>query len=372
MRSRNPVVIRSISKLVVEAVASARSQAVTSVLTILVVLGMVLAVMLTTGRTVASEQQIIGSIDATGTRAIVVDAGAGSGLTSSVLGRLSEIEGIEWAGGFSQATDGTNARIPGGAKAPIRYVYTDHPERLGLPAGGTQHDVLAWASDRGFEALGMKDLVGTVALTNGAVIGTGGTLRTPDYLKDLEPLILVPGSGSESEIALLIVVADAPELVKPVTEAVVSLLGVNDVTGIKVQASEELLELRALIQGQLGSFSRGIVLVMLAITGALVGIILFGLVMLRRRDFGRRRALGATRSFVVAMLLVQTLVLAVAGSVFGMVTSCVILLLNGDPLPSLEFGASLLVLSLGTTVLAAVVPAVVASRRDPLHELRVP
>ena len=90
-----------------EAIATARSQPVASVLTVLVISGMVLAVMLTTGRTVGAEQQVLGSLDEMGTRSIVIRAESGAGVTNRVLDRIDVVDGIEWAAAFTSTTDAT-------------------------------------------------------------------------------------------------------------------------------------------------------------------------------------------------------------------------------------------------------------------------
>ena len=61
-------------ELIREAIATARSQPVASALTVFMVAGMILAVMLTTGRTVGAEQEVLGSIDSAGTRSITIRA----------------------------------------------------------------------------------------------------------------------------------------------------------------------------------------------------------------------------------------------------------------------------------------------------------
>ena len=106
-----------------EALASVRSQPVLSAVTVVMVLGMVLAVMLTTGRTVGAEQRVLSTIDSEGTRTIVVRAEAEAGLTSSAIDRMSGIEGIEWLGGFSAAVDATNSAVPEGKPTPVRSLY---------------------------------------------------------------------------------------------------------------------------------------------------------------------------------------------------------------------------------------------------------
>lgn len=357
--------------LVREAAASARSQPVASVVTTLMIIGMILAVMLTTGRTVGAEQQVLGSIDSAGTRSITVRAEASAGVTSSVMERIAHIEGIEWASGFSAATDATNTSVLDGTKVPVRLAYGTQFDRLGvLPVPGE----IAWASDVALEQLGMPDATGGVTLTSGATYGVAGPLVVPDYLQGFEPAVFVPQSaptGSET-LSVIIVIADSPELVGPVSDAVLSVLGADDPSKVTVQTSEALAQLRGLIEGQLASFSRGLVVALLALTGMLVAILLYGLVMMRRKDFGRRRALGATRALIIGLLLLQTGMLAVLGIVIGSVAAAVVLLVSGDPWPGFAFTLALGVLTLITALLAALLPATIASRREPIRELRVP
>lgn len=362
---------RRIVALLREALASARSSGVASTLTVLMVVGMVLTVMLTTGRTVGAEQNVLGSIDDAGTRAITVRAEQAAGIDTGVLERIRTISGIEWVGAFSTAQDVTNTRVPGGRGVPARYLYTEHPAALGLPT--VPMDGAAYASDAALERLGMPDGTGTVTLADGRTRTVASRLNTPDFLTGLEPLLVLPaGLQERAPLAVIIVVAQRPDLVAPVSTAVVSVLDAEDPTKVTVSTSETLAQLRSLIEDQLGSFSRGLVIALLTLTGALLTVILLGLVVLRRKDFGRRRALGATRGFIIALILTQTSILALLGTAVGSTTATVILLVSGDPLPGLTFTVGLAVLTVLTALLASFIPAVLASTRDPIRELRVP
>ena len=92
---------------------------------------------------------------------------------------------------------------------------------------------------------------------------------------------------------------------------------------------------------------------------------------MRRKDYGRRRALGASRSFIISLLLTQTALLALVGSIIGAILATAILLIMGDPLPGIPFTAAVTVLAILASALGAVIPAIVASRREPIRELRV-
>ncbi len=365
--------MRRLLAILREALATAKAQPVASVVSIVMVAGMCATVLLTTGRTVGAEQAVLGSIDSAGTRSIVTRADADAGLDTSVLDRLANIEGIEWAGAFGAAQDVTNAAVPGGTKVPVRLAWGDHLNLLGIPESQPVENRTAWASATALEQLGMPDRVGGVSSDSGADYAIAGEIPVPDYLRFLEPLVVVPQTrDAAAPVSVLVVIAARPDLVTPVSQAVQSVLAVDDPTKVKLSTSESLASLRALVEGQLGSFGRNLVIVIFALTAILVAAILYGLVMLRRKDFGRRRALGASQGLIIGFLLTQMAALSLVGAVLGSATAAIGLAATGDPLPGLDFFFAVAVLAIAVGLIAAVVPAVAAARRDPLKELRVP
>jgi putative ABC transport system permease protein len=360
--------------LVREAFASTKAAPVVSIATIVMVAGMCATVLLTTGRTVGAEQVVLGSIDSAGTRAIIVRADSDAGLDSTVLERLANIDGIQWVAGFGQASDVTNAAISGATKVPARLAYGSHLEALGIDIDRAIPGRTAWASDTALTQLGMPEGVGAITNSEGLDVAVAGTMQVPDWLVFLEPVVLVPQpeDSQPAPVGVLVVIADRPELVAVVAETVRSVLDVDDPSKVTVTTSEALAKLRAIIQGQLGSFGRGLVLLILGISSLLVGVILTAFVSLRRKDFGRRRALGASRGLIVGLLLTQTLVLAAIGSVIGTLAAVAVLTATGDPYPSVAFMGAIAVLGNLASLLAAFIPAILAARRDPIRELRVP
>ncbi|MFT3971784.1 MAG: FtsX-like permease family protein [Micropruina sp.] len=127
-----------------------------------------------------------------------------------------------------------------------------------------------------------------------------------------------------------------------------------------------------MVQSQLGGFSRGLTLMLTGVLAVLVGTLQFGLVMIRRKDFGRRRALGATRSLIAGLITVQTVLIACVASVLGALVALTVLVIGHEPLPPMDFVAATVILTVAASGLGALPPAIVASRRDPLAELRVP
>jgi putative ABC transport system permease protein len=367
--------VQRVRAVIREAIATAWAQPVASIVTIVMVAGMCATVLLTTGRTVGAEHAVLGSIDSAGTRSIIVRADPDAGVTTSVLDRLSHVDGIEWAGAFGSAQDVRNSLVPDGTKVPMRYAWSTDFAALGVPQHSAVTDQTGYASDQALVALGMPDAVGGATSIAGESIAVAGRVQTPDYLNFLEPLLLVPHELDPNDpqpVAIIVVIAARPDLVSPVSDTVLSVLAADDVTKVQLTTSEGLAELRALVEGQLGSFGRNLVVIIFALTAVLVAAILYGLVMLRRKDFGRRRALGASQSLIVALLLSQITALSIVGAVVGSVAASIALAAAGDPLPGIEFIVSVDLLAVAVGVVAALVPALAAARRDPLTELRVP
>jgi putative ABC transport system permease protein len=357
-----------------EAVASAIAAPIASIITIVMIAGMCAAVLLTSGRTVGAEQAVIGSIDSAGTRSIIVRAQPDAGLDTSVLERISHLTGIQWAGAFGPASDVRNAAFSGGTRVPLRLAWGQGWDTFGLPDPLPGTGDVAFASPQALEQLGITGRSGTVDTTAGTGYAVTGPITVPDQLAFLEPLLIAPQPHSDnpSSVGLLVVIASRPDLVAPVADAVGGVLAVGDPTKVNVETSQDLATLRGLIQGQLGSFGRGLTVGIFALTGLLAAAILYGLVMLRRKDFGRRRALGASQRLIIALLVTQTAILAASGAVLGTATAVVVLATANDPLPGPDYLLGIAVLAVTVGVLASLAPALAAARREPITELRVP
>lgn len=366
--------VRWLRALLAESIASVRAQPVASLLAALIVAGMCAAVLLTTGRSVGAEQAVVATIDDEGTRSIVIRANADAGLDASVIERIRGLHGIAWAGAFGFPRDVTNAAIgPGGDKVALRQLWTTGLDELAIPEfSKTLVARPAWASPDAMAVLGMVDETGGVVTADGIDFAVLGELNVPDFLSELTPTLITPASKTTGEVATLVIVATEPSLVGPIGTAVGGLLDVPDATKITITTSESLAQLRDAVRGQLGSYGRELVVLILALSAVLVAAVQYGLVSLRRKDFGRRRALGASRSLIVGLVLLQVICVSMVGALLGTAASVAILILSGDPLPSIQFFVAIDLLALAVATAAATWPAVLASRRDPARELRVP
>ena len=339
---------------------------------ILMVAGMCVAVLMTTGRTIGAEQAVLTSIDDAGSRAILVRAQPAAGLTTDVLTRLSSVNGLEWVGAFGSAEDYANAAIVGGPVVPVRTVYTLDLDEIGLSiaADGAPG---AFASDNALELAQVEGSLAFLRNPSGVKVPVVDHFAVPEYLSFLEPAVLVPGDiEPAANVGLLVVVVTRPELIDPVATLVKAMLGTVDPEQITVETSAEFAELRGIVGSQLGWAGRSLVFILLGVTAFLAAAVQYGSVLIKRRDYGRRRALGATRLLVGTIVIGQAFLQSAVGAATGCALSFFVIGAIGDPQPPFSFYAGVAILAVITGVTAAIVPAAVASRRDPLKELRVP
>ncbi|MCQ3807431.1 MAG: hypothetical protein OXB92_01650 [Acidimicrobiaceae bacterium] len=89
-------------------------------------------------------------------------------------------------------------------------------------------------------------------------------------------------------------------------------------------------------------------------------------------DLGRRRALGATRGYIVRLVLSQAAITSSVGSLGGAAATHLYRWMSSQPVPALEFSFAVTILVTTASMLAGLIPAIVASNSDPIRVLRVP
>ena len=156
------------------------------------------------------------------------------------------------------------------------------------------------------------------------------------------------------------------------TDAALAVLDPADPTSVGIETSEDLALVRAAVQGELGRFGRQLVTLVLGVGLVLVGLNIYGAVTTRRRDFGRRRALGATRTAIVGLVTLQTLVVATIGAALGSAIGMVIIQRWTATTPDPAFTTAIATLAVLAAAVAALPPAILAAYRDPVRVLRVP
>ncbi|MFN8520249.1 MAG: FtsX-like permease family protein [Chloroflexota bacterium] len=199
-----------------------------------------------------------------------------------------------------------------------------------------------------------------------------GWFRAREPLQALNAFVLVPrDDGDETGLERLIVSVTDVGQVEAVASAVRDLIGGEAADGVTIDRSPELLAAREAVQDQVAASDRLLVLPILAAM-APAGVVVLFEVLAARRDLGRRRALGATRSQLTTMVILQTLWPALVGAALGALAGWAYASLKAGYGIDWQFAAAVGVLTVIALGAAATMPAVVAATRDPLRVLRVP
>lgn len=361
--------------LIREILTSAWSQRVSTIVTALIIGGSALTILLTSGRSAAAEASVLATIDAQGTRSVTVQVkGEDPALTRTMVDDLDRMPEVEDVLGFGPVEDVTVAAVPDGTRVGSRTAYgrlsgvrVEQSPDQPLGAG-------AWVTSRASHTLGMPSAAGAVHVVDGAEHHITRLVDLPDYLAGLEPAVLIPIDTDDTDagFATIVILARTPAAVTVVADYARSLLVDLPRENVTVSTSEQMAELRRVVGGQLTAQGRAIVLGVLggATLATLVNV--WGLALMRRRDIGRRRALGATRATIMTLMIGQVTVAALTSAIIGAGIGVALLARGDAPIPNLPYITAVVLALTGISAIAAGIPALIASRRDPLSELRVP
>lgn len=350
----------------------ALSQPVATAVTAVIVAAVCGVIVSTTGQTVAAERDVLGRIDDAGTRTIVVeDTNGAAAFDGSVVARVAALDGVEWAVGFGPAADVRPAGVEGAAAVAIRPYFGRLPD-LVETSRWDQTPGTALVGVDAIALLGFETAAGPVDRTgDGGPVGVVGWLRADPPLDFLNrALLTVP--DPDQPVIRVVALATAAQRVPAVAAAIAAVADPADPTSMSIQTSDTLVQVRAAVQGELGAYGRNLITLVLAAGLVLTALNVYGAVTTRRRDFGRRRALGASRLDIIALVTTQTIATALLGAGAGAAIGTLIVDRTLGTTPQPAFVVAIAALATLATALAALLPATIAAYRDPVRILRVP
>lgn len=364
-----------LGSLLFESTRTALSQPVPTIILGLLVAGASGVILGTVGQTAAAETGVLAKIDEAGTRSIVLlDTEGRAGLRPEAVDRIASLSGVEWVIGLGPAVDFHNSEIDGGRPVPVRTLYGELPGEPYVTAA-------PWDRGQGTAIVGPgAQLTLGLAIPVGGLSGVNADLAVVGWLRATEPLEFLNNgliTAPDPELAVprvrsIQILANRPEDVAALAEAAQTLAAVEDPTSLAVETSEAFAQLRAAVAGELGRYGRQLVFMVLVVAVTLVGLTVYGAVTARRRDFGRRRALGASRTTLIGLVVAQTFVVALIGAFIGAaVGSWAAWRLSGSN-PGLSFTLAVSSLCVLAAAIASLPPAIIAAYRDPVRILRVP
>lgn len=159
----------------------------------------------------------------------------------------------------------------------------------------------------------------------------------------------------------------------------------DEVPGIAVVSSKELMTTS--VSRQLETLTPGLLIIgggFWIIAVLLIGALFTMVINERRRELGLLQAMGATRSFIFKLVMLESIQLTALGGAIGLAIGAVIILVLKSVVVSslgvefqwpsagfiIGFTLGYLVLAVATGVIAALYPAAVASRLEPYQAIR--
>lgn len=365
--------MRRLVRLASEAVRMGLSQPATTAVTAVIVAAVCGVIVSTTGQTVAAEREVLSRIDEAGTRTVVVEDTQGrAGFDPDVVERIAALDGVSWAVGFGPASDVRPAGVAGAQPVAIRTLHGVLPDVVEA-SPWDQRVGTALAGVEALAALGFETAAGPVRPSgDGPDVGVVGWLRADAPLEFMNRALVRDPSGGDDQVIRVFALVESPQRVPTVAAAIGSVLDPDDPSSVAVQTSEALVAVRAAVQGELGTYGRNLITLVLAAGLVLTALNVYGAVTTRRRDFGRRRALGASRPDIVTLITTQTTLTAIVGAALGTIVGAITVERILGTTPDVAFLVAIAVLAVIATTAAAVPPAVVAAFRDPVTILRVP
>jgi putative ABC transport system permease protein len=361
--------------LVREGVAHARQDRRFTVALALVVALVVAVVLATAGRNAATERSVVDSIETLGARTVVLtDSDRRATIDSASISNLLEIDGVTWVFGMGPAHAGHNAGLPTQGSVTTRSLVGQLPSVVEVSTGrAPESPGEAVVGREAAAALGLVDVSGAVA-ADGMQLGVVGQMRAEGMLAFLDETVLYRAEPAAQEPVVQIYLnVEDPAYAQAIGDEAVARLVAERPESVTVEVSSSVIQLSAVVSGDLGESSRQVMAIVLLVGLAITTVVTLAMTSNQRRNFGRMRALGASRTALVVIVLVHVAVAAAAGAVLGSAVGLAIVAATMDGvLPAWTFVVGVGLDALLIALVGAALPAVAAARRDPISILRVP
>ncbi|MFZ1412501.1 MAG: FtsX-like permease family protein, partial [Micropruina sp.] len=267
--------------------------------------------------------------------------------------------------------DVTNGRTgQGGERVAAWPVQGDLTKVFQLVRGRMPRPGEAVVSSTALRKLGLAEPVGYVATDSKEQYPIVGAFLAIAPFADLGESIILNAADQPQARELRVVIATIAD-VRPTQNSILTILAPADPQGVYIESPSGLADTAQELGGQLAGFGRSLLLLILGVGAFFVATVVLSDVLVRRRDLGRRRTLGITRSFLTALVTIRTIGPAATGALVGTVTALIVNVSTGTPIPT-DFAQAVGVLAVITAAAAAIPPAWYAAQRDPVDVMRTP
>lgn len=359
--------------LLTEAATSAWAAKIPAILVAVVSAAMCFAALFTVGANAANQAAVQASLAGAGARTLIVrDATGDQGfINTRTLGAVDALSTTQTAIAVGLAFDSVNGRVGrGGTLVTTWPVHGDLPTAVQLTVGRWPQPGEAIISSPAQASLGLAAPAGFLAAgTNQYPIVGAFTASAP--FDDMATGAIVNANNTATTATELRVVIDTITNAPTTQTAVLGILAPTDPTKVSLQSPRGLAELTDQVAAQLASHDQATLLLILGVGGLFVAAVVLSDVLVRRRDLGRRRTLGATRSDLATLVTIRATLPAGAGALVGTASALIITNQTGYS-PPLSFAAAVALLAAITAAVAAIAPAAYAARLDPVKVMRTP
>lgn len=367
--------------LTAEAFRITKATKVASGLTALLSAAVVVTTLVTTGQTASMEEATLARLASPAARLITItDDDGRARIDPETVEALRSLEGVESVVATGSPTDLQmgSGRNRYGTQISMVTIY-------GTTAGLPEPDpgspsAAVWLGPAAQKALGWVAPFGTLGDNQGRDYAVMGGFRTEppfDFLQG--QAVARPGAasgqrvggGADPGLSRVYVLASSIEAVPTLERWVPSLVRAER-RSFSVTTAKDLVSAREVVKQALAQPSRTLMLALLLGCLLLQAANMFALVYGRRRDFGRRRALGASRSAVAFLVIVQTVLPATVGVFVALTVGVWASAALFGSIPPWQFTLGVGTLAILSSLLASIIPALMAVRADPVRLLRVP
>lgn len=361
--------------LVRESLNAAWASRIPTILVMVVVAAMTFAALLTVGRQAAQEALLTEQLAGPDARTLTITSARSPGqIPYAVVPLLQGLQHAESVLATDLPRDAYNGALPaGGGTIAVTTAFGDLADAITITTGRLPGpgEVVVPVSRLGALNLDLPaGYLRTAAGQQWSIVGAFEAQPPYEHLNSLaltapDPAFAALDGASLNQVKIL---AESTEQVRAVQAATLAIIDA-DPRAIQVGSAAAAADVSQAVAGQFAGFGRSLLLLILGAGAFFVGVVVLADVLVRRRDLGRRRTLGITRSDLVTLVAIRTTVPAGMGALLGTALVQVMLAVQSEPVPW-DFAVAVAVLASLTALVASLAPAIFASRRDPVAVMR--
>lgn len=362
-----------------EAAANVRRRRARAALTAGVVAVAVAIAVATTGRAGATREAILVRLEEPAARIVRLRLDGDAHFDRADVARAASLSSVEWALGLGPVgalahNESTGSPRLGYARDPVgsRVAYSSPggvvPGRVIVGRVPTEGEAVAGGDAA--RTLGLAEGVGAVRDDAAGDIPIVATVAAPEGLPGLGAYVLRVAGPDEQFVELDVLVRRAADVERATAILGAAVAPAAEPGALLIDRAEELLRLQRDLAADIGGLDAALLVGSLLGVTILTGGLIYGDVSDRRREFGLRRTLGASRSDIGMLVTLEALFQVAGGVMVGGAAGTVAVLVQTGSLAPVDLTVALAMLVALGALGGASPAAAVAAFREPILVLR--